>query len=357
MQIYVLNFVLILIYGLILRNKKAFVALSAIQLFLILALRDPLLGVDNTVYMAGHEYISTLSFKDMLSRLHFLKTAELIYPYTFESGYVFVSWVVAFLGIGFHGFLILQAAFCIFSVSKFIYKYSENYCLSFVLFIALEFFTYQFGILRQTLALAIFIMSIPLIKEHKLIKYLLLCLIAFTIHRVAIIALPLYFVCNFRLSQKRYMSILIMLLAFLVISPLLVNSISIILLKLVGKNIQMQSINMNAQFLIMMFCAVLILFFSCFEKLIGCNFDNNILLWCFLWAISIEIIGLYNDLLARAIYIPYIAIIALIPNVLENYRNKGIAKIGKIVLVVFAFAFMILQLKDNFINPYVFCFK
>jgi hypothetical protein len=84
---------------------------------------------------------------------------------------------------------------------------------------------------------------------------------------------------------------------------------------------------------------------------------NNMLIWCFLWAIAIEIIGLYHDLIARAIYIPYVAIVALIPNVLENYKNKSVVVLGKMALVVLTFAFMVWQLRNDFINPYVFFFE
>ena len=357
MWIYVLNFVLILIYDLVLKNKKTVLALASAQLFLILALRAPLLGVDNAVYMAGYEYISTLEFGDMLSRLRLIQTAELVYPYAFESGYALLNWFTSFLGIGFHGFLVLHALFCIFSVAKFVKRYSRNYCLSLVLFIALGFFTYQFGILRQTLALAIFLLSIPFIEERKPIKYFLLCLLAFTIHRVAIITVPLYFICKLKLTQKLYMRMLIILAAFFAASPLLINVFSFVLQNVMGKDLPLEGPNINAQFIIMILCSVLILIFTRFETFTGEGFGNNMLIWCFLFAIAVEVIGLYNDVVARAIYIPYVAIIALIPNVMESYRNRSLARIGKMVLIVLAFAFMLLQLHDDFINPYVFFFE
>ena len=66
MWIYIINFALLLLYGIFIKNKKILVAVSAIQLFLVLALKDPLLGADNLTYKIGYEYIATLDFKDIL---------------------------------------------------------------------------------------------------------------------------------------------------------------------------------------------------------------------------------------------------------------------------------------------------
>ncbi len=357
MWIYIVNFVLILIYGFLIKNKKVFVTLASLQLFLILALRDPLLGVDNAVYKAGYEYIAELSFGDMLSRLHLIKTADLIYPFAFEGGYTLINWVTAFFGIGFHGFLIIHAAFCIFVTGKFIYKYSDNPTLSFILFISLGFFTYLFGILRQTLAMAVFMMSIPFIKERKPLKYFLLCLVAFTIHRVAIITVPLYFIYNVKISQKRYVRLGLALIAFLAVSPLLVRFAVKPILQMIGKTSYQLSFSINSYIIVMVALAILILMFTRFENFTENNPENNFLCWCFLFAIAIEIVGLYNDVIARAMYTPYISIIVLIPNVLKRYKHSGISTIGKILLVCGCFAFMVWQLSGDFINPYVFFFE
>ncbi len=361
MWIYIINFVLLLLYGVFIKNKKLLVALSAVQLFLILALRDPLLGVDNATYKVGYEYISTLSFDDMLSRLHLIKVAELgnpegvASPLAFESGYVVLNWLFGATGLSFHGFLIAYAAFCVFATSKFIYDYSESPTLSFILFVSVNFFTLSFGILRQTLALSIFLLSLPFIKKRKLIPYLLLCFLAFTIHRIAIITLPLYFLYNLRITKRRYLYAGGALLALFAASPLLVNYAIQPLMGLIGKGSYSLSLSFNFFILVMVAIAALIFLFTDFESFMG-HRENNFLCWCFLFSIAVEIIGLYNDVIARAIYIPFIAAVALLPNVLRAYENKKLAAAGKVALIALSFAFMIYELHGNMINPYVFCF-
>lgn len=356
MWIYIFNFVSILLYGLVIRNKKALISVISLQLLLILSLRDPLLGVDNKLYMAAYNYISELHFSDVLSRLHLIKVAELIYPYSLESGYVLINWIVSALGFDFHGFLVLHAVFCVFALAKFVYRYSDDPTLSFVFFISFPFFSYQFGILRQTLVLALFILSIPLIKERKFLKYLAVCFLAFTIHRLGVILVPLYFVYNIKMTKKCYVRCGILLGVFFLSSPLLVKKIVIPVLILFNKLRSELELSFNWQILIMIALAVCILIFASFETQFVNNSDHNFLCWCFLYAIAIEILGMYDDVIARAIYVPYIAVVALIPNVLKRYKHLGISFIGRTILIVGLFAFMLYSMSEDFINPYISCF-
>ena len=352
MWIYVLNFILILLYGFLFKNKKLFVTLAAVQIFLILALRAPTLGVDLDNYSGGYEYIAGLDFRDMLSRLHLVKVADLIYPYSFESGYVVFNWIVAALGFDFQGFLMVHAAITVAIVAVFIYRHSDDAPISFILFISLGFFTYLFGILRQTLAMAVFLMAIPCIKKRQPIRYLLWCLLAFTVHRAAILVVPLYFVYNLKMTKRRYVGLCAALGGLLAVSPLLAEYVLAPILELLGKSRYQLSFSLNNYILLMAGFAVLILIFTSFEDFFEKNLDNSFLCWCFLWAFAIEIMGLYNDVIARAMQIPYIAIIALIPNILKRYKHSGFSTAGRIALVGLTFVFMIMQTAGSVIDPY-----
>ena len=352
MWIYIINFVLIIAYGVFIKNKKLLVSLAAAQTFLILAFRAPTLGVDLDNYCAGFEFISELDFTDIVSRLNLIKTAELVYPFDYESGYAMANWVVGRLGFDFHGFLVIHAAFCMFSAGRFIYKYCDDPKVGFALFLSMGFFEYLFGILRQMLALAILLFAIPLIKKKKPIPYFLICLLAFTVHRVSLILVPLYFLCNIKLTKKRYMITLTGVLVLLVISPIIAKLVLEPLLRLIGKTSYSLNFSMNMQIIIMAFIAIMILLFSSFDDVYN-DPDQNMLCWMFLLALAVQIIGLYNDVVARAVYIPYIAIIALIPNVLGRYRHPGIAWIGKIALCLITLLFMMYQIHGSVITPYV----
>ena len=202
--------------------------------------------------------------------------------------------------------------------------------------------------------MAVFMMAIPFIKKRRPFKFLAMCFIAFSIHRVAIIVLPLYFVYNIKITRVLYTKLCVALMGLFAISPLLANFVIEPLLEVLGKTTYRLDFDMSLYIVLMAMVAFFVLLFASFEKLFVKNPENNFLCWAFLLAIAIEIFGLYNATLARAIYIPYIAVVALIPNVLYNYKRSDVAMIGKLGFSCLLFAFYLFQLRGSPLIPYVF---
>lgn len=121
MAIYIFNFLSLPVYGKIF-NRRSVCWLAGVQMFLILALRADTLGVDLVSYKAGFDYISGLSFTEMLSTLRFFLQAKLPYPLSFESGWVVLTWLISWFGLGFHFLLVVCAGINMIACSRFIYK-------------------------------------------------------------------------------------------------------------------------------------------------------------------------------------------------------------------------------------------
>ena len=118
MAIYLLLFASIPFWHLVFKkDKKTFVAIVALELFAVLALKSPTLGVDLDNYSAGYEYISNMSFKEMIASLRLFSLAKIYWMYAYESGYVVVNWIFSHMGLSFHGFFVVYSAFCIFVFS------------------------------------------------------------------------------------------------------------------------------------------------------------------------------------------------------------------------------------------------
>ncbi|MGO5542848.1 EpsG family protein [Blautia sp. HCP3S3_H10_1] len=372
MSLYILNMGILPIYSLLKKkNKKYGVFFVGLQLFLILALRDITVGVDLSNYGGGYKFIGGLTFKSLLSRLHLIQTAELVYPYSYESGYCVINWIFSKLGFSFHGFLIICAAFTIISLCIFINKYSSKPWLSFALYIGLGMYEYSFGILRQTLALSILLYGIDFIKQKKFKKFIFIVFIAFTIHRLAILFCVLYFLGNKIITKRLMGSCIFSCIIFLGISKMFYTGVIGRLLSIIGKSTYAESnFSINNQIILMFLIALLILFavdFDLFKRK-----DMNLFMWSFLCAIPIEIIGMNNDGFARAIEIFYIAIIILIPNIINTYgvrycKNTYGQKykirwngnqllltklIAEIIVFVLVFGLYIYLLKASPIVPY-----
>jgi hypothetical protein len=353
MLVYVLNYLTILLYSKIIKNRELYFFVVSTQIFLILALRSQYLGVDLEGYSDGYDYISTLNVKGLLNSLHFVRVADLIWPFSYESGYVVVNWLCAKIGLSFHGFLVLYAFFCSYSFGVFIYKYSKNQCMSFILFVTLGCFINMFGLLRQTLAIAILLYSVKYIRRNCFFKFLLVLIVAFTFHRLSIIFLPIYFVTKIKYDDLAYKLALILFILIYIAVPYL-YAIILKVFTLLGKVSYIADVDIKLNFLLllMLFIFVLVGIFTdlnVFSK----KKINNICLWAFTLAIVIETLGTANEIISRAVHVFFIYAIILIPNIMVAYKNKKVVVVGKSVAYVGLFGFMLYTLYGSVLVPYV----
>lgn len=116
-----------------------------------------------------------------------------------DKGFYLISVLYRrFISTDFHGWLFLIAFVSGVATMYALKKYSSNFGLSCYLFITSTMFTYLINGMRQYICVSILFASIGLIIERKFWKYLLLVLLAATIHASAIIFIPVYFVVNVR---------------------------------------------------------------------------------------------------------------------------------------------------------------
>lgn len=317
MLIYLFAIISIPLYSIIFPNRKIFVGVVTLQLFLILALRDITMGVDLGTYYDYYQRISQLSWPTLYSCLHFISRASA--PVGLESGYALLNWLCAQAGLSYHGFLVVCAAFSVFPVGLFVYRYSDKPYLSFMLYIGLGCFFQTFGILRQSVALGILLFSIPFMLKRKWIFVLLITGIAYTFHRVALLWLPLYFLCNKRVTRLRCINILIGCLVAIPFVGVLSNTVLYPFLALMdkGEYITQHTTTYNNLFTTMW---VVLAFITFFENMqFFKNSRNNLTFWGLVLALMIEVFAFYNTTMARAAQLLYIFIILLVPNIIKTY--------------------------------------
>ncbi|MCQ2052885.1 MAG: EpsG family protein [archaeon] len=117
-----------------------------------------------------------------------------------EFGYVFINVLIKTILPHYSVFLIVTNAFIMYCVAKIILKYVPQRALVGLLMamVSLELFP-----VRQSLAIAFFIYSIPYILDGKLKQFLLLMLLSFTLHRASILQIPFYWILRSNFSYKR----------------------------------------------------------------------------------------------------------------------------------------------------------
>ena len=350
MAVYIINYLSLPVYAKIFSRKK-FVVIVSIQMFFILALRAENLGVDLPMYQYGFNYIYNMSFSDMISSLRVIQNARLPYPMSFESGWVALNWFSSHIGFSFHAFLVLCAGINMISCGIFIYRYSEMPWLSFAIISSMNIYAYMFGILRQSLALSIIVIALILLDEEKKWQCFVLFLLAFLIHRTAILSFPLFFLMKQKSIKKNTFSIAVLIWPiFVLVSHIIYSNVIEKAMVSIGIGYLGHGLKWNNQIglLIIICIAIIALYdFEQAETRMQCISIGSTIVALYWGAI-----GMYNDVLSRSMQYFVFFITISIPEVLNHFWDERVVRLGKFFAFILLFLFMINNLQDSDITPY-----
>ncbi len=347
MAIYLLNFISIPIYDLLIKNKKRLVFIIALQMFLILSLRADTLGVDLDNYKQFYEFYQTLSFGEIMRGFRLIGGST--HDLGVESGYVLLNWVVGRLGFSFHSFLVFYAAIVVGSVSLFIYRYCENAALGFATFISLGAFVSFFGILRQSLALAIFLLAIPALERRKPIRFFLIVIIAGLFHQSLFIAAVLYFVVKLKANKALYVIFVVASLTLTLITPVLYNNVVFPIIVKLGRYYYLNDFEWNNMFAVMMVLAVFFMFFFKNRER-----EDNSMQCGFLMSLPLQALAFYLPIFSRlsgAVFFNFVCV--LLPNTLSRIENRNQRFQANTVAYIGLLAFYLYTMIDSVLVPYV----
>lgn len=184
MSVYLLQMTFILIFGFLLKPDKGNDSrkIYCVSIFIVLAgiaaLRSYTVGVDTAQYYFAY---SRSSFAGSRYEIGFIALINFLNSISKNPQ----------LLIGFSSIIING------SVALFIYKSNVNATVAFYLYITLLTYAANLNLMRQALAMAIVLLSLPSLYGHKAIKYVAGCFLASLFHSSAIILiilLPLSYV-------------------------------------------------------------------------------------------------------------------------------------------------------------------
>jgi len=189
------------ICGLKVSIKKIIFFILYTFLLLIGLLRAELLGVD--VY--NYKYLYFLRYESM--------DIEEILKLNVDCGYAIINWLVAKLTDSFLVFRNLIYIITLSLYSAYIYKCSKYISVSYLVYIGLLFLGMNFCILRQALAISICLWAYYFAKIRKKFVFLILVMLASTIHRTAIFFIVVYLLIhtnfkNIKLAKKVFFVLL-----------------------------------------------------------------------------------------------------------------------------------------------------
>lgn len=152
-------------------------------------------------YMCGSDWRSYEMVYDELN------TDSLpLYLMIMEPGYIIITYCFKMLGFDFWIYTILLKCILFLVSINIVNRYCNRDSRYFVLLFYVTWFAYYLYIdapFRNSIAACIFLLSLPLLLKRKLILYLLVTLVAFSVHVTAIFMIPLYFCYNIKFSLSK----------------------------------------------------------------------------------------------------------------------------------------------------------
>jgi hypothetical protein len=177
------------------KYNKSFVIFAGSLLFLICALRNVEFGPDPIGYVRSYMSLSCISLSELW--INFITGAGK------DPFFYLFSKVISLFGASYQVWLaIIAAIFCI-SVSKLIYKYSDEVYLSFIALLSLGYLYFSLTGLRQTLALSMVLLSYKYLRERKLFPFIALVLLGSLFHGSGLIFLIAYPLANMKIGWKQ----------------------------------------------------------------------------------------------------------------------------------------------------------
>ena len=182
-------------------KKRNFCIFASIVWIVLSGCRDISVGADTYEYQLSFNRDASVSWSRALQNVLGTYRGDFFIK---DPGYVLVEKVVSARGGNYRVFLILIAVLFFVSLGFWVYRNSKIPYVSFLLFSTLFYSFFAFTGHRQTIATALVVLiGDKLIRERKLILFLLVTLIGSTIHKSCLCFLPVYFLYPFKNYSRR----------------------------------------------------------------------------------------------------------------------------------------------------------
>ena len=173
-------------------KNKVFLFLTFMLLFVIAAFRSYTVGNDTPEYYRVFKLISSTNS---------IQNALTVSRY--DVGYIVLNYIVSHLHGDFTMLLCIITGFYLISVLRVLNKYSSNIRIAVLAFFAFSAFYDIMNVLRQSIAIAIFLFSLDFLIERKPLKYFAIVICATFFHSTSIILLLVYFVPRANFSKLK----------------------------------------------------------------------------------------------------------------------------------------------------------
>lgn len=259
----------------------------------------------------------------------------------YEKGFVYLNKILSFIWDDPQILLIVSSLIVMISFGVFIKRYSQNIWLSVMLFFTFGYYSGSTNTIRQYIAVSIILWAYKYVFEKKLMKFIILVLLATQFHSTAIIFLAAYPLSKLKLNKKKTLGMLgatgvlyigfdLVLQIFLIIFPTYsyyINS------EYMTGEVRLASI-MNL--LVLLIIGILYWITKDNKKIKILNSDkDNILEVYMLMSILITFISLKFNLIERGAEYFTVSVLVILPNTIQKLNEKNLKIVVYTLVTIF----------------------
>jgi hypothetical protein len=336
------------------KQEKLILKLNIFAMFLVCALRKETVGTDMLGYKEMYELVGIMPWFDF----------DFVY---YEKGYMLLTQVLAKLGCSFQMFLVIIYAFIFFALYYFIKRYSKDVMLSLLIYICYQFFIFNLSGLRQAIASAICLLAFRFLEDKKIrssIIFILLVLIACSIHRSAAIFFLVILIVRIKITPVKLCGYLCACFAAVVLR----SNVVAFLNSNINSYETISEISLGGNFLLLVGIAAISYFTIYYASKAnnGASYvdtSRNVFLFnidrssvCMIFLAILLYLLLTGSSMLRVVMYVSIFVVILLPNVIRLYdvNIRTILKSAIIVLLLDVLYFEELAINQFNILPYYF---
>ena len=166
-------------------KRKIACILSFVVLFCVSAFRDISVGGDLQRYLPTYYGVISRTWHQIFTDYGTIWWAS-------EPGFRVIQKIMGYISSSDSFYIFFTSLIVLFFVFYSIYKYSENVQISIYIYASVMYIS-SFNIIRASICIGLCIFAFKYIKEHRLLPYTLIILIAFSIQKTSLLFFPAYF--------------------------------------------------------------------------------------------------------------------------------------------------------------------
>lgn len=337
-------------------NRDSIFLVITFTIFAILVgLRSVTVGNDTASY--------TILFNEISS------TQILLLETRFEKGFIYLNKILSFIWDDPQILFIVASVIIMFSFAVFIKRYSDNIWLSVLIFFTFGYYSGSNNTIRQFIALSIVLWAYDYILKKKLLKFVVLIMIASQFHITAITFILAYPLANLKLSKKN----IILFISIAAIGYGAFNILLNIALKIfpqysyyVGSEYMTGGIRLASVMNFLVLAIIGVLFWGSsirkykFTKKGNITYNASVDIWGIYLIISILLtfISFKFNLIERFAEYFTVSVIITLPNIVSRIKNKTLKVLNyvgiSIFFILYSTIILVYRPEWNQIYPYKF---